>query len=383
MRKILQRYLGANFILPFMVSLLFFVMFLLTFQLFRITGLVINKGVPLVMIAELLAHISISFLPMAIPLAVLFAMIYVMNKMSGDSEIMVMRSFGFSKYKLFIPFILIGILIGTTTFALNHSIIPYSKREFKRALILLTSRGFLADIKPGQFFTAIPGITLFAGEVHEKGNLLHDVFINVDKGRGADVHTIKAGKGRLVKVNPNKWGHSSLRLKLFDGNILKQSNKDDSAEKILFQEYDFPISDGSIRAGMVTKRSMRTSSELYEMMERDKKKIPTIKDPVELKDWKESAVDTEIEFWSRINTPLACLVYILLGFVLGIQRTRGDSKNTTVLTMIVLVLYYSLFFGGLNLARKFVIPAEVAVFIPTFLGLAIGLWFFRKMEWES
>ncbi len=375
MKTIIQKYLGSSFIIPFVVSSIFFVSFLLTFQLFRITKLIVNKGVPLGAIFELLGHISISFLPLAIPLSVLFAAIFTLNKISGDSEFIVMRSFGLSKGKILFPFIILSIMIGLITLSLNQSIIPHSKKEFKKAIILLTSKGFLADIKAGRFFTSIPNVTLFAERVEDKGKTLFDVFIhNSAKNKGQE-NTIYAKKGTLVKTNVNKWGHSSLRLVLQDGNIIKSTKNKKQIEKILFTTYDFPISDGDIGAGLVTKNSMRTSGELYKLItlsdiDKQARQIT-----------KKEAIKTKLEFWTRINTPVLCVVFVLLGFVLGIKNTRGRSMNSGLLCMMILVIYYTLYFIGISIARNGVLPAEIAVFLPTLIGFGIGIYLFKKLEW--
>ena len=54
MFKLYQRYLIANFLPPFLMSLLFFVSFLLTSQLFRLMRLVTKKGVDIIVLFELL-----------------------------------------------------------------------------------------------------------------------------------------------------------------------------------------------------------------------------------------------------------------------------------------------------------------------------------------
>lgn len=376
MKTILQRYLGASFIMPFMVSTIFFVSFLLTFQLFKITRLVVNKGVPLGAVVELLTHISVSFLPMAIPLSALFAGIYTLNKISGDSEFLVMRSFGLSRFKIFLPFLIIGMMIGAITYSLNQSIIPHSTREFKKALILLTSKGFLADIKAGSFFTSIPNVTLFAERVENKGKNIFDVFIQSKNVQNKDENVIYAKSGELVKTNVNKWGHSTLRLRLHDGNIVKTTKDGVRMEKIIFSVYDFPISDGAINAGLVTKDSMRNSSDLFDLIklspaERKKLKI-TEKDNIK----------TRIEFWSRINTPLLCVVFVLLGFALGVKNTRGRTTNSGVICIMILVIYYTLFFTGISIAQNNpIIAPEIAVFLPTLIGLISGIYLYRKLEW--
>ena len=373
MRRIISRYIGANFVLPFMVSVLFFVSFLLTFQLLRITKLVINKGVPLVTIFELVGHMALSFLPMAIPLSVLFATLYSLSRMSADSEYIAMRSFGFSRFKILSPFLMIALLISLGSFAMNQSIIPMSKKEFKRAIIILTSKGFLADIQPGKFFTSIPGITLFSKGVSDKGTSLRQVFIHSAKHGSEDESVIFARSGKIIKKNPNKWGHSALHLKLWDGNILKQKGKEE--EKILFKSYDFPISDGNISAILVTKDNMRTSRELFTLMnlsDEDKKKR-NISNKANMK--------TKIEFYSRINTPILALIFTFLGFVLGVQRTRGRSMNSGLLCMVILVIYYTLYFGGISVARDGTIPPFVAVFLPSILSVFVAFLLYRKMEY--
>ena len=68
----MHRYLSANFVVPFVLSTGFFVIFLLTFQLFRLIRIVTDKDVETYVLLELMGHIAISFLPMAVPLAGLF-----------------------------------------------------------------------------------------------------------------------------------------------------------------------------------------------------------------------------------------------------------------------------------------------------------------------
>ena len=127
MLRTIQRYLASNFIPPFVLSASFFVAFLLTFQLFRIIRIVTNKGVEFMVVLELVGHIAVSFLPMAIPLSALFATIYTMNKLSEDSEIVAMRSFGLKKTTLFLPLLFCGIFIAISIFVLNRNLISLFK----------------------------------------------------------------------------------------------------------------------------------------------------------------------------------------------------------------------------------------------------------------
>ena len=178
--SIVSKYLAAHFILPFLTSTVFFVLFLLTSQLFRLADVFVTKSSGLTDVLLLFGHIAVSFLPMAIPLSALFASLYTMNKMSEDSEIVAMRSFGLTKWQLFKPFLMLGIFISIAVFSLNRNLIPHSKALFKNTVIRMTSQGMALNLQSGIFFTDVPGVILFAEEVFDneeiirfKGRRLH------------------------------------------------------------------------------------------------------------------------------------------------------------------------------------------------------------------
>lgn len=386
--RITQRYLASHFIGPFVLSTSFFVIFLLTFQLFRLIGLMTNKSVELWEVLELMGHIAISFLPMAIPLSALFATIFTLNKMSEDSEIVAMRSFGFRKVDLFLPFLILSFFISGMIFVLNRNLIPHSKTQFKNTIIQLTSQGSMTDMKAGQFFTDIPGITLFSEEVSEDGTKMKEVFIQKKLPRGEQV--IVAKKGALIKQMQDELRTPMLRLHLEQGNIVK-SEKGKNIEKIIFEEYDFPITSGGILPGFVTKDSMRSNEDLFNIIKTRKAKIVEIekdKNPPPEKLAEKNTIlerlrKSELEFWGRYNTPLQVILFIFLGFSLGIKRGRGRSKSSGSLGLFFLLGYYTLFFGGISLARKGVLPAPVVVYLPTVIFTLVGARLYKLLDWQS
>ncbi|OUR96165.1 hypothetical protein A9Q84_07330 [Halobacteriovorax marinus] len=334
------------------------------------------------MVFELMGHISISFIPMALPLSCLFATIYTLNKLSEDSEIVAMRSFGITKIRLFMPFLISGLFIGACVYSLNNKVIPASKTQFKNTIIRLTSKGVLTEIKSGQFFTEIPGITLFAEKVIENGRKMDNVFIQ-KKGKGSLIEQVVVAKeGALIKIHDKEWGIPSVRLHLKNGSIIKRfSDSESDIEKILFQDYDFPLTSGGVISGFVTKDGMRTNSELRKVIDKVTKESLALN--LSSRDMEKRMAKTKLELWSRINTPIQCLVFVFLGFVLGIKHGRGKTKNTSGRALIFILSYYALFFLGVSLSRKGIIPAHVSVFTPTLLSTLIGAYFYKKLDWMS
>ena len=79
------------------------------------------------------------------------------------------------------PFLFAGVFIAIGIFSLNQNLIPASKTVFKNTIIKLTSKGVLSDVQPGNFYTELPNIILFAEEVSADKRKLSGVFINLEK----------------------------------------------------------------------------------------------------------------------------------------------------------------------------------------------------------
>jgi lipopolysaccharide export LptBFGC system permease protein LptF len=78
MRLLLQRYLAAQFILPLVVSTFFFISFLLTFELFKMTELLVTRDVSPWFMSKLIGNIALTFVPLSLPIAVFFSTIFCM-----------------------------------------------------------------------------------------------------------------------------------------------------------------------------------------------------------------------------------------------------------------------------------------------------------------
>lgn len=378
--KLYQRYLAVNFIPVYLMSILFFVSFLLTSQLFRLMRVVTKKGIDLISLLELFGQISLSFIPMAIPLSIIFAMIFCLNKLSEDSEIIAMRAMGVSKNQLFKPFLIIAVISAITVFAINRTIIPKSTEAFKVTVQKMTSSGFLADITKGKFYTDIPNVTLFAEDVMDDGKKLDKVFIKVRNSKKDQV--ILARRGALLKNDDFNNDNYDIQLDLFDGNITTVDNNFQQIEKINFVKYEFPIAGSGIKK-LVSKDSMLTSRELSkyigELIVESKSDLPE-KDAQRII---RRLTDARLEYWSRLNVPLQCLAFVLIGFVFGIKKGRGKSGNTSLYAFLSVLLYYVIYFVGLSLVSKKGLSPMVMVFLPTFLTIFLGSYFYRKIDWAS
>jgi lipopolysaccharide export LptBFGC system permease protein LptF len=377
MRLLLQRYLAAQFIMPLMVSTVFFICFLLTFELFRLTELLVTRDISLWFTAGLIGNIALTFIPLSLPIAVFFSTIYCLNRLSGDSEYIAMRAGGLTKERILVPFLLVAALLSVSVFYLNQNLIPHSNKEFKRKVNYLTSSGLLAGIKAGQFFTLIPGLTLFASNSSKYGRNLEEVFLQIKDTKTHDDRVIFASRGELVFERDSSSLIEKLTLSLYDGNIIGQNDKNE-IEKIIFSKYIFPVSQSQFKERFSVKETMLTSKELegvLKMTYEEAEKVYRFN--------KKEFFNAKYEYWNRKNGALIIFVFCFLGFTLGITGTRGKSKNAGFIGILCLILYYGLFFSLVSLANSEKIPIQLAVFFPASVMSGLALWFYRKLDWQS
>lgn len=380
MLKILHKYLASNFIVPFLGSLGFFILFLLTFQLFRVMRFAVQKNVDWIAIFELMGHICVSFLPISLPLAGLFAMIYAMGKLSDDAEIVAMRSFGLSKYRLFHPFLMLSIALAVLAYVLGSRVIPYSQDRFKNQMVRMSSKGALSEIKAGEFFTEIPSITLFAESVKNDGELLESVFIYEKKNN--QVNVISAKKADFIVENKDDPEEQiSLKFRFYDGNLFQYKGQEVDYQKVNFEVYEMPINGKNFEVGSVSKDSMLSSPELKSKITSLEKKVG--KSSKNKKNNLRSLAKAKIEFYGRYNTPIQFIIFVLVGFSLGIKKMRGQKNNSSYFGILFLLAHYFLFLGGIGAAKKLTIPVVFAIFGPTFLSFCFGIYLFKKMDWAS
>jgi lipopolysaccharide export system permease protein len=113
---------------------------------------------------------------LVLPIAAFAAAVFVANRLTQDSEMVVMQATGFSSFRLARPVLIFGLIVAAGLLILTHVLVPASRE----ALVLryaeirqnVTAR-FLTD---GRFTHPAPGLTLYVRELAPSGELL-DLFL--------------------------------------------------------------------------------------------------------------------------------------------------------------------------------------------------------------
>lgn len=154
------------------------VLFILVMQfLWQYVDDLMGKGLEWYVLVELLTYATASFVPLALPLAVLFASIMTMGGLGENSELVPMRSAGLGLLRIMSPLAVFVFLIAIGSFSFSNYLLPVANLKFQSLLWDVTRKKPAMNIRPGIFYTGMDGFRLRVMEKNEESGMLYDVLI--------------------------------------------------------------------------------------------------------------------------------------------------------------------------------------------------------------
>ncbi|MCP4399800.1 MAG: LPS export ABC transporter permease LptF [bacterium] len=396
--KTINKYLWKELLGPFLLGLLIFTFVLLMQQVLDLIELVINKGVRLKLVLELVLYIMPSFLVLTIPMAVLVAVLSAFGRLSTDSEITAMKASGVSLYALFVPVLLFSIAATCLTFFLYAVALPWGNHQFRVALYELARTKASIGLKEHVFNSTFPNLVIYVDEISNRNESFEGIMIS-DSRDPNNPQTIFARKGRLIS------DEKALRvlLRLEDG----ASHPKKITNPLKYQVASFPVLDILLSFQKAnenqelnlsrTDRDMtilQLATQYTLLKEQDRKQETEVRrSPVqtsfELVSWWEAAVGVWkilpqltwdsfffpgrssspylVEIHKRFSIPFACIVFGLIGTPLGIQSQRAGKSGGFAISVALLLIYYIFITAGESLGDDGSLPVILAVWTPNAL----------------
>jgi lipopolysaccharide export LptBFGC system permease protein LptF len=348
----------------------------MTFELFRILQLMSSNDITFGFILGMMGDVAVTLIPMAVPLSIFFSTIYCLNKLSGDSEYIALRSFGLQKIKILTPFLLIGSVMAFNLFFLNQDLVPNAHVNVRKKIKIISSTSLIEGIKTGQFFTRIPNVTLFSERVNEVTKELDNVYLHIFDPKTSKEKIIQSKSGQILYEKNEETGLETFNLLLQNGNIIDTGPDQENIEKILFEKYTFPISEQKFSYNPSTKEIMMNRKELGEYIRGGEEAAKSR--GVSKKDF----FNATYEYWNRFNTPVLVLLLTFLGFGLGIKPNRSRGKNSSGKGILILIAYYVIFFSMVSVARDGAFPVYLAMIVPSLALFGVSVYYYRALDWQ-
>ncbi len=219
-KLILKSYLGP-LILTFAI-----VMFILLMQfVWKYIDDFVGKGLDWFLIIELMFYVSVTLVPMALPLAILLASIMTFGNLSEHYELTAIKSAGMSLQRVMKPLIVVTIFMAIGAFLFSNYVLPVANLKMGTLLFDITHQKPSLDLKEGVFYNGIQDFTIKIARKDAKKNILYNILIYDHTQRQGNNKIVIAKEG-IMKMSNDK---SFLFITLKDGHsyedIISDHNK--------------------------------------------------------------------------------------------------------------------------------------------------------------
>lgn len=202
-------------------------------QALRELDLVTAKGQTLLVFLFVTALSLPTLIVVIAPVALFIGTIYALNKLNGDSELIVMSAAGMPPRALLRPFLTLAMSISLLVGVVVIVVMPASFQEL-RDVITRVRGDFIANVvKEGQFTQLDNGIT-FHFRQRGAGGVLEGLFIQ-DRREAGKTKVYLADRGNAVEID----GQSYLILQ--HGTVLQQQKDSRDSSILKFDRYTIDL----------------------------------------------------------------------------------------------------------------------------------------------
>jgi lipopolysaccharide export system permease protein len=211
--KKIDRLILRSFIGPLLLTFSLSVLVLLMQFVWKYVDDLVGKGLEFSVIAELLLYASATFVPMALPIAVLFASIMTMGNFGEKYELVAMKAGGISVRRAMMPMALVVLLLTGVAFYFANNVMPTAMLKYRVTLYDITRKKPAINIRPGEYYKELEGYVIRVGGKDRNGHELSDVVIYDHTKGSSQMNVIVAQRGNMQASSDNRF----LRFTLYDG----------------------------------------------------------------------------------------------------------------------------------------------------------------------
>lgn len=356
---LLQRYFWTQALWPLVLSLTALASLALLTQSLQTLDLIVENRQS----ALTFLYITILALPQLIaiimPLAVFMAVLYALNRLNTDSELVVAKASGVSPWQISSPAMRLGVFAMIIHLILNLWIQPLSFREMRGEILKVRTDIASQMVRAGEFVTPTAGLTVFAREILPDG-AMKDVLIYDE--RDPDVETMHTAKSGFLIRNEN-----AAHLTLENGNV-QQKFSNGTFDLVAFEHYQIDLS-GILAFDSVLR--LKTSDKyLHELLRPDAREYVT----------KKHKRVMAAEGHSRLATPLYNLALVMLALCFMIRGQHQKlGYNRRIATCAAIGFVFRLTgFGLTSAAEANPIVNSVQYAVPLLVILFCGAYLLRR-----
>jgi lipopolysaccharide export system permease protein len=314
----ITRYIFRTTFGAFLVVLVSLTALIWVTQALRDIDLMTNQGQSILIFIAITGLIIPLLVLVIAPIALVIAVVHVLNKLSTDSEIVVMNAAGMSPWRLFRAFLMVGILVSLLMGAISAYFAPEGLRALRRWITAVRADLVTNIVQPGRFINIERGLVFHFRERKPDGQML-GIFLD-DRRDSNERATFLAEQGEILETGDGTF------LVLENGSVQRRQASQRDPTIVRFDRYAFDMS--RLASGQPTVKYSVRERYLWELI------APDPNDPL----LKELPGQFRAEFHDRILAPFYPIAFVVIAYAyLGAPRTSRQSRTLSLLGAIGMV----------------------------------------------
>jgi len=346
--KLIHKYILKELLPVFFLGNIFFVLLLLLDKLVDLSDLFFTKSVPGWLIIQTVIYYLPSFFVITIPTSALLAVMFVFGRMSSESEIVAMRSFGAGRRFFLLPAMIFAIGVFIIGVLMSSYFMPKGSFLAAENVLKMAKLVSIKDIKEKELYEELKGYVFYAEK--KISTTEYERLMIIDKEKNS---VITAESAKIIPT-----GSAGLLLELTDGRIAT-IREDNLHSTINFKTFSInaPLADAS-RVTIKTERLMPLNELIANFGE----------DPI-----------FKFEFSKRFSMPFAAIIMCIFGMSIGMFFHRSGKAMAIPSTVLIVVLYNTMFLVAQNIALSGQIDPFFAAWVPNVVFGVISIYAYERV----
>ncbi len=171
----LEKYVFSEVWSWFLLGAMAFTFFMTITSVFMLGEKIFSKKIPIYTTLKVLILSAPAFLVLALPVAMLFATLMAMGRLSRDNEVTMFVASGVSLYSIFTPFLCLALYNALLTWSIYEYIVPANNREFTKVLGVFWDSQVVDFIRPGVIIKAFDNKYFYIDQVDRVKDRMYNI----------------------------------------------------------------------------------------------------------------------------------------------------------------------------------------------------------------
>jgi lipopolysaccharide export system permease protein len=370
---LMDRYITAELIPPFLFGVGTFSSVLVAVgTVFDLVRKVVESGLPIGIAINVFGLQLPYFIAFSFPMSTLLTTLMTYSRLSSESELIALRSFGVSIYRLVVPALMLSFVVMGMTFLFNEQVVPASRYQ-----ATLTLEKALKEEKPKfQEQILYPEYEKVqqpdGSEIRTLTRLFYADQFDGERMKGLTViDRSRSGLNQILVSDSAMWNPQQNTWDFFNGTIYLVAPDSSYRNIVQFEHQQWQLP----RTPLDLAARVRDSDEMNIVEVSQQLELARLSgDESKIRRYK-------LRIHEKIAFPFICIVFGLIGATLGTNPKRQGRATSFGISVMIIFSYYSLLLISDALGLSGILPPWMAAWLPNMFGFgAAGLLLIRAAK---